>query len=224
MGSGGSHLLRFPTQLPLQFRYTERNQDQARINNDTKNILARAHCYSMQSSMFGLGKHMQTLSLVGDTWPNPAKLSSSLLPIRLPMHPQPLKALLLAAAVAVVFGFVNFEGAGNSHIGCPTIICTKSRWVVGRGGTERSTLHRLGQQCEAGTQFPSVHTGAWGVYKYNYRHKATLVYNLNCDTHFIEVSTRGRGHISTQRQNLHTHSSAHRCLNRRLSRISIALI
>ena len=76
------------------------------------------------------------------------------------MHAQPLKALLLAAAVAVVFGFVDFEGAGNSHIGWPTNICTKSRLVVGRGGTERPTLHRLGQQCEAGTQFPSVQTGA----------------------------------------------------------------
>ena len=71
-----------------------------------------------------------------------------------------IRALLFSAAVAVVFGFVDFEGAGNSHIGCPTIIFPKSRWGVGRGGTERSTLHRLGQQCEAGTQFPSVQTGA----------------------------------------------------------------
>ena len=54
--------------------------------------------------------------------PSTPSINSSLLPIRLPMHPQPLKALLLAAAVAVVFVFVDFEGAGNSHIRCPTII------------------------------------------------------------------------------------------------------
>ena len=54
--------------------------------------------------------------------PSTPSINSSLLPNRLPMHPQPPKALLLAAAVAVVFGYVHFEGAGNSHIGCSTII------------------------------------------------------------------------------------------------------